>query len=166
MKLSIINQSRKTKKDLKLNLNLIGECFATFLAKNPHFKGCKQVVLNFTLCGKNKIKNLNLEYRKKDYATDVLSFGIHENLRDDKGPFYSALPVMELGDIVICREVAKKQAREFKITYEMEVIHLMTHGFLHLLGFDHEISLKEEEIMEKLEQKLVKKIYLKLGLEK
>ncbi len=137
--------------------------FENYLKKNPHFKGVKEVSLVLTLCGRAKIKTLNREYRAKDKVTDVLSFGVHENLRPDLGPFPKNLPVLELGDIFICREVAKSQAKEFQISYEMEVIHQLVHGFLHLLGFDHEISLKEEKVMEKEEAKLVNKIYKNLG---
>ncbi len=137
--------------------------FEDYLKKNKHFKEVKEVALVLTLCGKTKIKTLNREYRNKDKITDVLSFGVHENLRPDQGPFLKNLPQMELGDIFICREVAKVQAAEFEISYEMEVLHQLVHGFLHLLGFDHELSEKEEMIMEKEEAKLVKKIYKNLG---
>jgi probable rRNA maturation factor len=115
-----------------------------------------------TLCGKTKIRSLNQIYRRKDYATDVLSFPVHENLRFDRSVQEKNPPTLELGDLVICRDVAKKQAREFGVSYEQEIIHLAVHGFLHLLGFDHEISRKEEIIMEGLEADLVKKIYKKL----
>ena len=113
-------------------------------------------------CGKVKIKSLNNKYRQINKATDVLSFPIFENLRPDKKVSEKNLPQIELGDLVICKELAKTQAVEFKISYEQEVIHLAVHGFLHLLGFDHEVSSKEEKIMEKLEAELVNKIYKKL----
>jgi probable rRNA maturation factor len=87
---------------------------------------------------------------------------VFENLRPDRKLRTKNLPQIELGDLVICKEIAKSQAREFKISYEQEVIHLAVHGFLHLLGFDHEISTKEEKIMEAYESVLVNKIYKKL----
>ena len=136
--------------------------FALFLNKNPHFKGVKDVSISMTLCGKRKIQSMNQKYRQIDKATDVLSFPVFENLRPDKKLRTKNLPQIELGDLVICKEIAKSQAREFKISYEQEVIHLAVHGFLHLLGFDHEISAKEEKIMESYESELVNKIYKKL----
>lgn len=160
-KLTVKQQGQLSIKWPKVELAL-----ENYLKKNQHFKGVKDVSLVLTLCGKAKIKNLNREYRAKDKVTDVLSFGVHENLRPDLGPFDQNLPVMELGDIFICREVAKKQASEFQISYEMEVLHQLVHGFLHLLGFDHELSLSEEKIMEKEEAKLVKTIYKNLGYSK
>lgn len=135
------------------------KAFGSYLRNNPHFHGVKEVNLGMTLCGKSKIRSLNKEYRQKDYVTDVLSFPVYENLRPDKKVKEKSLAMMELGDLIICREKAKSQAKEFDITYEQEVIHLAVHGFLHLLGFDHELSLKEEKIMEKEESALVGKIY-------
>ncbi len=143
-------------------LPVVEKTFLEFLKKNPHFKGVKEVTITLTLCGKAKIKKLNKDYRDKDYATDVLSFPIYENLRPDKKSKERTLPQVELGDLVICRDVAKTQAKEFGITYVQEVIHLASHGFLHLLGFDHEISAKEEKIMQGYEDDLVKKIYKRL----
>ena len=130
-----------------------------YLRTNPHFHGVKQVTMSMTLCGKSKIKTLNRQYRQIDKVTDVLSFPVYENLRSDKKVKSKNLDQMELGDLVICREKAESQAREFGITYPQEVIHLAVHGFLHLLGYDHELSAKEEALMEKEESVLVGKIY-------
>ena len=68
----------------------------------------------------------------------------------------------ELGDIFICREVALRQAKEFGISIEEEILHLFIHGFLHLCGYDHEISREEEKLMFGLEEKLLEKISKKL----
>jgi probable rRNA maturation factor len=153
----------KQQGQLSIKWTKVELAFENYLKQNKHFKGVKEVSLVLTLCGRTKIKTINREYRAKDKVTDVLSFGVHENLRPDLGPFVKNLPQLELGDIFICREVAKAQAVEFEITYEMEILHQLVHGFLHLLGFDHEISLKEEKLMEKEEAKLVNKIYKNLG---
>jgi len=140
----------------------VENCFQVFLSKNPHFHTVKKVTFTLTLCGRAKIKKLNHDYRQKDYVTDVLSFPIYDNIRPDKKVKERLLAEIDLGDIVICKDVAKSQAREFGITFEEEIIHLLVHGLLHLLGFDHEISDKEEEIMEAYESELVIKIYKKL----
>ncbi len=147
-------------------ISALEKTFTAFLSKNPHFSGVKLVTISMNLCGKTKIRTLNRKYRQKDYVTDVLSFPVYENLRSDKKSREKALPEVELGDLVICKEKARSQAKEFGITYEQEVIHLAVHGFLHLLGFDHEISSKEEKIMEKYEAELVNKIYKKLKTNK
>ena len=141
---------------------VLEKSFELFLKKNPHFKGVKDVSISMTLCGKRKIQSMNQKYRQINKATDVLSFPIFESLRADKSILDKIFPQVELGDVVICKEIAKSQALEFKISFEQEVIHLAVHGFLHLLGYDHEISPKEEKIMEKLESELVSKIYKKM----
>lgn len=164
MKLIIsVLDTRIKNKTSKVKVNVLEQVFSKFLAKNHHFKNVKEVNLTLTLCGKIKIKKLNKEFRAIDKATDVLSFGVHENLRPDKLPILKSLPTLDLGDIFICKDVAKKQAQNFDITYEQEIYHLATHGFLHLLGFDHEISNKEEKIMEAFEAKIVSAVYKKLG---
>ena len=73
-------------------------------------------------------KELNSQYRKKEYATDVLSFPFNEILENS---FY-------IGDILICYPIAEKQAKERSISTEREIITLMVHGILHLAGYDHE----------------------------
>ncbi len=61
-----------------------------------------------------------------------------------------------MGDIVISLEKAKAQAKERGISLKEELEILLVHGILHLLGFDHEISAKEEKKMHKLETQLLK----------
>ena len=166
MNLEIFYQNSGLKKDTSKGMERVISAMRTVLAanlaKNPHFAGVKEVRVSLTLCGKTKIKSLNRDYRQKDKVTDVLSFPVYGNLRPDKKPFQKNLSQMDLGDIVICKEKAFSQAREFEITYEQEVVHLAVHGFLHLLGFDHEISDKEEKLMEVFENELVGQIYKKI----
>ncbi|MFA6236563.1 MAG: rRNA maturation RNase YbeY [Bacteriovorax sp.] len=157
---------KKTSKGMAREIIALEKTFAAFLTRNPHFNGVNIVTISMTLCGRTKIKTLNRKYRHKDYVTDVLSFPVYENLRPDKRSKGKNLPEMELGDLIICKERAKSQAREFKITFEQEIVHLAVHGFLHLLGFDHEISGREEKIMEKYETELVDAVYKKLSVKK
>jgi probable rRNA maturation factor len=89
-------------------------------------------------------KNLNRQYRKKDYPTDVLSFPFNEELPDG---FY-------LGDIFICYPVAESQAEENSISLPEELFRLMVHGILHLVGYDHE---KDTGQMEILQEQLIEK---------
>ncbi len=139
---------------LKKYLEAALPVFANFLKDYSKAK----VELAVTLCGKSKIRTLNRQFRKKDKATDVLSFPLCDNLRK----FPEEMPLLSLGDIFICHEVASRQAQAFELSYEDEVVHLLSHGFLHLLGFDHEISPKEDKLMRGLEEELVKKISKRL----
>ena len=100
--------------------------------------------------GDQKIQTLNREYRQKDKKTDVLSFPTYDSLEEvDLPPGL----MVDFGDIFICHSKVTSQAREFEITEAEEFIHLVVHGFLHLIGYDHERSIKDEEIMEELEKK-------------
>jgi probable rRNA maturation factor len=76
------------------------------------------------LCSNTKIKKLNSMFRNKNRATDVLSFNYDENDM--------------LGEIYISLQRAKTQAKEYKVTYDNEVLRLFVHGMFHLLGYDHE----------------------------
>jgi probable rRNA maturation factor len=117
----------------------------------------KTLELAVNLCGNGRIRKLNKNYRQKDKSTDVLSFPVHESLRENAFVGFS-YDVLNLGDIFICREVATRQAKEFGISYQSEIVHLLIHGLLHLCGYDHEISNTEEKIMFSLEDKLMKAI--------
>lgn len=89
----------------------------------------------------NEIKTLNQQYRGKDYATNVLSFPA------DLPP---ELKLPHLGDIVICAEVVEREAAEQHKTSTAHWAHMVVHGTLHLLGYDH-IDDADAEIMEALE---------------
>lgn len=125
----------------------------TCLDKKVH----EEIEVDLHFCGDKRMREINREHRDKDKTTDVLSFPMYESLRPDSTDFVLPGPVM-LGDIIISRNVAEKQAREFNIDLEQEVIHLFCHGLLHLLGYDHEISQEEEELMESLEKEILLKI--------
>ncbi|MDC0611590.1 rRNA maturation RNase YbeY [Vibrio sp.] len=94
---------------------------------------------------------LNYQYRGKDKSTNVLSF-----------PF-EAPPSVELnllGDLIICRQVVEKEALEQNTTLMAHWAHMVVHGSLHLLGYDH-IEDDEAEEMESLEAEIL----LKMGFE-
>jgi probable rRNA maturation factor len=100
---------------------------------------------------------LNRTYRRKDYATDVLSFpaGPPRSTRPSSrlaGPRPSApgRPAF-LGDIVIARGVARRQARQARHSELTELKVLALHGLLHLLGYDHE---HDNGLMQRVEQRL------------
>lgn len=111
--------------------------------------GQNKVELSLSLVGDDEIHALNSRYRKKNKPTDVLSF-----------PSDGALPGGKrlLGDVVISVETAKRQAKERKISLNDELVTLLIHGILHLLGYDHERSAKEAKIMGRLEKKIYRKL--------
>ncbi len=85
--------------------------------------------ISISIVDDEQIQKLNKEFRNKDYATDVLSFNINEKM--DDGTFY-------LGDVVVNKQQAERQAAEYDNTLEEEISELVAHGILHLLGVHHD----------------------------
>ncbi|MDX2470952.1 MAG: rRNA maturation RNase YbeY [SAR324 cluster bacterium] len=85
--------------------------------------------------GSAEMQRLNLEYRDKDKPTDILSFTYGKGEE-------------QLGDLALCLEVAEAQATQNEWDTQTEVVRLMAHGFTHLLGYDHETSEEEREMIE------------------
>jgi probable rRNA maturation factor len=88
-------------------------------------------------------RQLNSDFRGKDYATNVLTFVYHD-----------AKAKVLLGDIVLCAPVVAREAREQGKPLEAHYAHLTVHGVLHLAGFDHETD-REAKVMEAHEAKIV-----------
>lgn len=100
------------------------------------------------LLGTSKaMAKLNLKYRGKNRATDVLSFPAH--------PVFWEIGY--LGELAICLPVLRKQAKELGHTAEAELEVLITHGLLHLLGLDHEKSVRQAGVMARWEARLLNK---------
>jgi probable rRNA maturation factor len=93
-------------------------------------------------------RQLNAQYRDKDYATNVLSFPAEIDLPE--GPII-------LGDLVLCWPVVINEAAEQKKTVEQHSAHLIVHGTLHLLGRDH-LHDEEAEVMEREEIGILQKL--------
>lgn len=96
---------------------------------NNLFMSKKRTYISVTLTGDDEVRALNKKYLGKDYPTDVLSFNIDEKM--DAGGLY-------LGDIVINRDQAERQAKKVEKGVEKEISKLTAHGILHLLGVHHE----------------------------
>ena len=87
--------------------------------------------ISLAFVDKAEIKKLNKKFRKKNKATDVLSFELKE--------------AGCLGEIVICPEVVKEKKED--------IIEVFVHGILHLCGYDHEKSKKDEKLMDEKQEK-------------
>jgi probable rRNA maturation factor len=103
--------------------------------------------LTIAIVSDARVRALNRQYRKKDAATDVLSFpasasGLRRGKLDERG---------DLGDVVIAAGVARRQAREAGHSLATELRVLALHGLLHLLGYDHE---RDDGRMVRLERRL------------
>jgi probable rRNA maturation factor len=104
--------------------------------------------LSIRLVDETESAELNNDYRGKNYPTNVLSF-----------PFESPVPLepILLGDLVLCVPVVEREAAEQDKTINDHWAHLIVHGCLHLLGYDH-IEDDEAELMESLEIKILQKL--------
>lgn len=90
-------------------------------------------------------QELNFQYREKDKPTNVLSFPA--DIPDEVG-------VPLLGDLVVCAPVVEREAQEQGKTLEAHWAHMLIHGTLHLLGYDH-VEDDEADVMEALETRLI-----------
>jgi len=100
-------------------------------------------------------QQLNLEYRRKDKPTNVLSFP--SEIPEEILPMLAARP---LGDLVICIPVVLQEAAEQQKVPVEHFTHMLVHGTLHLLGYDHEISDEDADEMEALEIEILAKLGL------
>jgi len=91
--------------------------------------------LSIAFVGQGRIRELNKRYRGKNKVTDILAFPGGET---------------GLGEIVICLREVKKNAKKFDSIFQKELIKVLIHGVLHLLGYDHE---KSEQKAEKMREK-------------
>lgn len=88
----------------------------------------KEKNLSLALVGQKRIKELNRKYRKKNKATDVLSFSYGET-----------------GEIILCPPVIRKNAKKYGLPFKEELSRITIHGLLHLLGYGHQKIIKKEE---------------------
>lgn len=143
-------EKRQLDKWLVLAGNVLEQLFRKKIIPAPKIKG---IQVSLLICGDSRIRELNKQHRNKDKVTDVLSFPAYEDLRINK----TSETQLFLGDLAICHQQTKRQAKNFKIGYMDEFIHLFFHGVIHLLGYDHEISEEEERLMQKWEDEALKK---------
>ncbi len=112
----------------------------------------KKICVNLSLSDDAEIRRLNREFRGLDKPTNVLSFA---NIDDeDFGDYVKVSSEIELGDIIIAYETLSREAAEKKIPLRDHFSHLLIHGLLHLLGFDHQED-EEAEYMENFEIKIL-----------
>ena len=137
----IYDQIEENEEYNKLIEKVINECF-----KNENMQGLKLYV-SITLTVPEVIHELNREYRNIDRPTDVISFALEE---DEDYEVKERL----LGDIYISIDKVYEQAKEYGHSVKRELFFLVTHGFLHLLGYDH-MNEEDEKEMFSLQEKIL-----------
>jgi probable rRNA maturation factor len=108
--------------------------------------GCQTAEVSVLFVGDRKMRSLNFRFRQKDKTTDVLSFPMSEGQHDVAGSV--------LGDIVVSVPRAALQAGQYGVPLHDEMLRLLLHGLLHLLGYDHEIDEYQKRRMKKKEKEL------------
>lgn len=146
--------------DYKDIINKVISQVITHVPQGKQLKKFTQLELGIILCDNAFIKNLNSKYRDQDKATNVLAFeGLneaHAELLIKDGESAPEFPV-NLGEVYIAHGVMLKEAVDANISLRDHFTHLVIHGILHLLGYDH-IENEEAEIMEALETQLLRNL--------
>lgn len=134
--------------DEYIDIESIEDYVATVI--EDEFESEKDCYVSLLLTGNENIRVVNRDYRGKDKETDVISFAYLEVEEEDFSPYIT------LGDIVISLERVEEQAKDYGHSFRREFYYVLTHGILHLLGYDHieeedkiEMRKKEEEILSK-----------------
>lgn len=138
--------------------NFAGAADAAFAALS--LAGEAEVEVNFVT--EEEIRELNARTRDTDRVTDVLSYPMLDEIRPftrenypfDVDPENGRVP---LGSIVICHEVAARQAEEYGHSRDREETYLFVHGLLHLLGYDH-MTEEDKSVMREAEERILSAI--------
>lgn len=117
------------------------------------FEGFQDEDFSLSFVSEETIAELNKEYRDIDGATDVLTFTNDDDTEED---FIVPEGFKELGDIFICVNKVKENAKNFNVSFNEELLRLIIHGYLHLIGYDHETNEFDKEEMLILQENLVK----------
>ncbi len=104
-----------------------------------------ELVLAFV--SRSEMKKVNKKFRQKNKPTDVLSF--------------NGIMPDQLGELLLCYDVIKEQAKDHKVSVKEELGYMTLHGILHLLGYDHEKSAKQAQKMYKLQDSIFHRLSIK-----
>ena len=96
----------------------------------------KTISFDFLFCDSKKTHEINKEYRNKDYPADIITFAVFADSPDDER-FVLDMEI-NLGEIIIGLDKIIEEAQKKEISKEMELVFLISHGIMHLLGFDHQ----------------------------
>ena len=112
-----------------------------------NYMNIKDSIMSIIIVDNKTIHEINKQYRNIDRETDVISFALEEGETIEE-------PVKTLGDIYISIDKVYEQAKEYNHSVKRELFFLVTHGFLHLLGYDH-MNKEDEEKMFSLQEEVL-----------
>ncbi len=154
LRLDCINEQE----EIEVSAELI-KLLELLLAKAGASEGVESGEVSLSFITDEEMSRLNQTYREIDKTTDVLSFAMQETTEDEMEIIYSAEDEKDrkamnefLGDILISVPQALKQSEEYGHSLEREIGFLFIHGFLHLIGYDHQDETSERAMFAKQEQ--------------
>lgn len=150
MKLSLSLQQTYSAPELVLKRGYVKKIIETTLNYIGTQSDCE---VGIACVDNDESHKLNLEYRGKDKPTNVLSFP--SEISDEMAVVLDAFPI---GDLVICIPVVLREAAEQQKNPLTHFTHMLVHGTLHLMGYDHETSEQDAEEMEALEIEILHKL--------
>ena len=149
LKLEITIQNQKLWKDLD---NIFCMLVLDLLSKITEDKNELKKSASILLTDDLYMKEINKKWRKLEKATNVLSFPVNKQIKEEDYFF--------IGDIVLSYETILSECKLRKKSFKDHFLHLLVHGFLHLLGYNHDNKRNEKE-MEKLEVNYLSKLNIK-----
>ena len=127
--------------DEKEYIGIAQKIFEFYLKQEEVLSACclnkfeyKTISFDILYCDSKKIHEINKEYRNKDYPADIITFAIFAD-SDEKFVFDGEI---NLGEIIIALDKVMEEADKKSVSREYELAFLISHGILHLLGFDHQ----------------------------
>ena len=118
--------------------------------KTVEYKFTKNHQLNLSFVSSEEMQLLNKTYRNKDKPTNVLSFELPKN-------FPVGNEKTLIGEIALCEEIIYEESKKYKKIFENRLKHMIIHGLLHLIGYDHQDA-EETSKMERLEKEIMNKL--------
>jgi rRNA maturation RNase YbeY len=140
--ISVANRQRRVPVDVRFSRRLLRNLLTLTRRSSA--------VIGLTFVSDRRMRRINCDHRRIDRPTDVLAFPAVPPVRK--------APPRVLGDVVISIDTAQRQAREAGVDLRNECCRLLIHGYLHLLGYDHERSKREAVRMRRMERRLVKQV--------
>ena len=156
---TIMDSSWEEQKDVVGSIKKTIETAIHYAESLPNTEN-KNLEVSLALASDDLIRVLNKEYRNIDKATNVLSFAQHDDTDEDdfsKAHEEARPDTYLLGDIILSYETIVKEAQEQNKTIYDHTMHMLVHGTLHLLGYDHEEE-NQATIMEGLEVEILQEL--------
>ncbi len=94
------------------------------------------VSFDFLYCDSKKTHEINKEYREKDYPADIITFAIYADTEPSERIIFDG--EINLGEVIIALDKVQEEALKKNVSFDYELSFLISHGILHLLGFDHQ----------------------------